>query len=131
MTTAWAHLPNAVHIDRVMEHVKKHPRKWDVAQDAARGAAWAAAWEATRAAARNAAWGAAWDAAQEAAQEAARDAAREAVCALIAWDEAGDLLSQPIEVAKFLADEGNPAAILLYPAMLAMQKTVDTVNNQE
>ena len=118
MTTAWAHLPNAGHIDRILAHVKAHPDKWTAGYDKK---AWKAAWDAVRGVARDEAW--------VAARGAARDetwvAARGAIAALIAWDEAGDLFSQPIEVAKFLADEGNPTAILLYPAMVVMQE-----NNQ-
>ena len=34
--TAWAHLPNAAHIDQVLAHLKAHPEKWT--------AAWSAAW---------------------------------------------------------------------------------------
>ena len=40
MTTAWAHLPNAQHIDRVLAHLSQHPARWDAAWGAARGAAW-------------------------------------------------------------------------------------------
>ena len=85
--TAWAHLPNAAHIDRILAHLKAHPDKWT-----------AAAW--------GAAWGAAWD----------------AISALIAWDYAGELLSLPPEQVKARADEGNHAAVLIYPAMLAMRE---------
>lgn len=127
-TTAWAHLPNARHIDRILAHVKEHPDKWDAAWVASLGAT-LTDWAASRAAAANASRGAAreavWAAARGATWDAFRGAARDAILALVAWDEAGDLLSQPIEVVKARADEGNHAALLLYPAMLAMQE-----NNQ-
>jgi hypothetical protein len=45
MTTAWAHLPNAAHIDRVLASLAATPKAWGAAQDAARGAAWDAAWD--------------------------------------------------------------------------------------
>ena len=55
MTTAWAHLPNAAHIDRVLASLAATPKAWTAAWDAARDAAWDAAWGA----AGNAAWDAA------------------------------------------------------------------------
>ena len=85
MTAAWAHLPNAAHIDRILSHLRDHPDRWGAARDAARDAAWGAtrgaAWDAARDAARAETWAEAWDAARDAAWDAARaeawDAARE------------------------------------------------------
>ena len=58
--TAWADLPNAKHIDRVIASVRQNPEKWK----AARGAAMAAAaWDAAYGAVRDAAWDAAGPAA--------------------------------------------------------------------
>ena len=68
--TAWAHLPNAAHIDEVLASLKAHPEKWSVAWYAARNAARNAAW--------NAAWDAAWDAARDAVQGAVLDATLDA-----------------------------------------------------
>ena len=42
--TAWAHLPNAKHIDAVLADARKRPGAWDAAQRAA----WDAAWDAVR-----------------------------------------------------------------------------------
>ena len=44
-----AHLPNAAHIDWVLQSVKADPGKWAAAWDAARDAARDAAWGAARA----------------------------------------------------------------------------------
>ena len=52
---------------------------------------------------------------------AARSAAWDACAALVAWDEAGDLLSAPVVVLRFLAQEEAPAAVLLLPAAIAME----------
>jgi hypothetical protein len=38
--TAWSHLPNAKHIDRVLASLAANPEKWDAARYAARDAAW-------------------------------------------------------------------------------------------
>ena len=96
--TAWAHLPNAKHIDWVIASIKAHPKKWttireaawyatfDEARYAAKGVAWSAAynaareaaWDAAHNAAFDAAWNAAWNAARGAAWNAAWVAARNA-----------------------------------------------------
>ncbi len=120
MTTAWAHLPNATHIDRVLAHLKQHPDRWDAAWDATWdatwGAAWDATWDATWDAARDAAWDAAWD--------AARGAARGAVAALIAWDDCAYLLNQTPELLQAQINlVGDHRAVLLLPAVVAMRET--------
>ena len=123
----WSNLPNAAHIDRVLAHMKAHPDKWVAARDAAYDAAWVAA--------RDAAWVAAWVAVQDtalgatwvAARDTARGAARDACVALVAWDEAGDLLSAPVATVRFLAQEEVHAAVLLLPAVIAMEGSLDTV----
>ena len=120
--TAWAALPNARHIDRVLADLKARPDVWDAAWDAA----WAAAWDAARDAARDAAWdaarGAAWDAARAAAWDAARDAAR----ALIAWDDVAYILALPPDAVRMLietcTDHHKHAAVLL-PACVAFNST--------
>lgn len=121
---AWAHLPNARHIDRILAHVKEHPDKWDAARVASLGATFTE-WAASRAAAANASRGAAreavWAAARGATWDAFRGAARDAILALVAWDDAGALLDQPIDTVKARADKGDHAALLLYPAMMAMR----------
>jgi len=92
--TAWAHLPNAKHIDAVLADVKARPEVW--------------------AAAGPAAWAAAWDAAWDAAGYAVWDA----ILALIAWDSAADLLDLPADALRVLIDVAAPpvchqAALLL------------------
>jgi hypothetical protein len=139
--TAWAHLPNATHIDRVLAHAKQHPDRWgaawDAAQDAARAAALDAALDAARDAARDAAmdaardaamdaaWDAAWDAARYAAQDAALgaalDAARGACYALVAWDDCAPVLDMPADAVRLLAAVGHHPAVLLLPAVLAFE----------
>ena len=133
--TAWAHLPNAKHIDAVLADVKARPEAWttawDEARDAARDAAWTAArraaWDAARTAARTAARDAAWDAARDAAWAAAGDAVRDAVRdavwdairAIIAWDSSADLLECTPDVLRAMIDLAEPPvchqAVLLLP----------------
>ena len=120
--TAWAHLPNARHIDRILADVKARPDVWDAAWDAARDAAWdaawVAAWDAARVAARVAAWDAAWD--------AARDAARVATNALIAWDDVAYILDLTPDGCMMLietcTDHHKHAAVLLLPACVVFNR---------
>ena len=123
--TEWSHLPNAAHIDWIIQDVELNLIDWDAAWgDAARFAARDAAWDAARGAAHRAACGAVWDAGREAAREtvwdAARDAAwfaaRDAIQALVAYDHAGALFDIPVEQVRVKAYLGQPAAILMLPA---------------
>jgi len=141
--TAWEHLPNAKHIDRILADLKKNPNRWSAAWTAE----WTAEWNAAMTAARNAAWSAeryaAWDAARTAAWGSARyaagDAARYsawtaargdargaaasgAILALITYDDCAYLLDEKPEHVQMLGLLGNQAALLLYPACVAMQK---------
>jgi len=116
----WSNLPNAAHIDRVLAHVRSHPDKWDAVWDEAWGAARDAAWGAAGDAVWDAAWGAVRDAAVDAAR-GARGATWGACVALMAWDEAGELMDKPKSLLRFLAQEGVHAAVLLLPAVIAME----------
>jgi len=124
--TAWSHLPNAQHIDRVIASVKDHPDEWSAAQLATRGAAW----DAARAAAERAlgapgyvAWDAAWYAAWDAVRTAAGGAAWGAVAALVACDDCAhylDMTSDQLRVWAILSEK--PAAVLLLRAVVAFEK---------
>ena len=95
--TAWAHLPNAAHIDEVLASLKAHPERWS----------------ATRVAALDAAWDAAWDA----ARDAARDAAWDVIATLIAYDDAGQFMKLPVEQLKAMHRlDPHPMYLLLQPA---------------
>ena len=137
------HLPNAHHIDWVLESVKQHPKIWTAAREATWEVVWEvaleAAWDAARgvtyAAARGAAWDAAWAAAWEVVWEVALEAARDAnwgaardadqcaILALIAYDDCADLLDMPSEQLKTWALlTEQPAAVLLVPAAIARER---------
>jgi hypothetical protein len=130
---AWSHLPNAHHIDRVLESAKSHLEIWSTPWDAVRNrdsahnAAWYAATDAARGTAWNAATDAAWDVARNAARGvttvAARDAIYDAVKALIAYDDASKYLEMPVEQLRVWAIlSETPAAILLIPAVVAFER---------
>jgi hypothetical protein len=120
--TAWSHLPNAAHIDRVLASIKTHPEQWTTAWTTA----WAAAWSAASHAARFAARFAALDAAWAAAGEAIWGAAGAAILALIAYDDCAqylDMSSDQLKVWAILSE--NPAAVLLLPAVIAFEKIAE------
>ena len=122
----WSHLANAKHIDLIIAHVKAHPKAWNAAvRDAAKWAAYDAydaAWAAARDKVRKAAW-AAYEAAWAAARDKVREAAWGAILALVVWDHAGELMDSPAEQVKVLAILGDRAALLMYPAIEAMETT--------
>lgn len=127
--TAWAHLPNAAHIDQVLAHLEAHPKKWatawDAAQSAAWNAAWSDAWNAAQSAARGAAWSAAryaiWNATRSAVWGATWRAAWGAISALVAYDDAAIFLPKPVEHLRTLYRiDPHPMFLLLQPAAIVM-----------
>jgi hypothetical protein len=122
----WSHLPNAVHIDRILAHLETHPEKWTVIRSATYEAVRDAAWRAARNAARNVAYNAVRDvfrgAVGYAAQDATYTAASGAILALITNDACGHLLREKIEHVELLASLGTDEAILLLPAVRAMSR---------
>ena len=144
----WSHLPNAQHIDRVLASVERHPQMWHKALDSAWNAAYGAAYDAarcvsrvaaydatydaTRDAARNAAWVATRDATWDAARIASRGAVWGAILALVAYDDSAKYLSMTsdqLQVWALLSE--RPAAVLLLPAAIALERIRETEKNYE
>ena len=136
----WSHLANAKHIGRIIAHVEANHETWDVvvraagntwmtspsqeARQAARNAVYDGARETpgVRESVRHAVNGASQNTLNAAWQTAAAwNAADDAVLALAGWDHAGGLMDLPAEQVKVLAILGDQAAILLYPAIKAME----------
>ena len=125
MTTAWSHLPNAAHIDRILTSLGADPDAWGVSQTSERNDALKAASCASRGAQRGAAWAAvkhaswyaAWGADRGADRDAARVAAQDALLALIAWDDCAVFLDMPLDAIRLAAVSGDYPAILLIPAV--------------
>ena len=135
--TAWAHLPNAKHIDWVLASLKAHPEKWEaaryVARNAAGDASWYAAWTAARNAARyvarTAALDASWTAARDAAWDAANNAAKCALLALVAYDDCAYMVESDIDEIKILAKLGDQRALLLLPACIVFNETKELTSS--
>jgi hypothetical protein len=124
----WAHLSCAAHIDTILDHAGAHPEKWErsrvsnVVTYSFNG--WSGALDAAW---RRIDWGPAPRAAMEALQlrvpggAAGRAAAEDALVALFAWRDAADVFTMPPDAVHLLARCGDPRAILLHAATLAIQ----------
>ena len=123
----WAHLPNAQHIDWVIDSVKQYPECWNMSWNAPRNAAWREKWNAVLGPVSAAIWnanrGEAWDAARETIRDACSLAALGVIIALIAYDDCATLLDMPSEKLKLWALlSEQPAAVLLLPAVIAREQ---------
>ena len=115
-TTAWAHLPNAVHIDRVIASAKANPEQWADSWDTT----WSAVEDVAITAARDLLIKqgrySVWVESRKAVWNAVRESGRWAILALIAYDDCAYMLdSAPSELA-ILAALGDNRAIILLPA---------------
>ena len=143
MTTEWAHLPNAAHIDRVIATMEAMPLQYvmnwsayhaayHAVQEQRRNAIWEAvrseAWGKTLETVRyGRGWNTAYDTAYDAARDATWQAARDAILALIAFDDCAYMLdSDPGELA-ILAKFGDPRAALLFPTCKVFHSIKDIV----
>lgn len=133
MNNPWSRLPNAHHIDWVLESLRQNPQLWAEAWDAtaanemAREAAWDATWEGAWDEAWDAAWAAAWDAAWDAAKGLAKDAAISSILALIAYDDCDQYLNIPYEKLQVYNILSNrPQSILLFPMIYVREKIMET-----
>jgi hypothetical protein len=133
MTTEWADLPNAEYIDSVLSSVAAYSYKWTTAQHIAFDAfGWTATNDAydislvaVKAIGLEQMRYKVADVADDSACSAdAICAAQDAILALIAYDDCAHLLNAKLEYVQMIALLGNPAAVLLYPACIAMN-TVD------
>lgn len=142
MNKPWSHLPNATHIDWVIQTLRSHLKVWNAAHySTIQIAAWSAAYDAAyNSAPREAARDAACYAAQKAAEDAGRAEAlrradrhwlcpyrhaapRDSIMALIAYDDAAKYLDMPsdqLNTWAILSEE--PAAVLLIPAVIAFER---------
>ena len=125
--TEWSHLPNAVHIDRILASFKSHSDQWKLA------------WEVTdNVADEDMSWDNAWDTARKVESDAVRDAiwlsaaaviwdeertevwhaVSSALLCLIAYDDCGHMLDSEVGELKMLAALGDQKAILMLPACI-------------
>ena len=131
MNTAWSHLPNAAHIDKILQTLRSHTSDWSMSWNMVGDMDGNGAWNMTlyMDSNRKAAWDMAenmsWDMARawHGARHAGFIAARNSILALIIWDDSSkylDMLSDELRVWAELS--GNPAAVLLLPAVIAFER---------
>ena len=119
MTTPWAHLPNAIHIDWVIASVRDNLAPWE----AARNATWNARWDVLRDEARAEAMHIVsfetWNAVRKSAEVDMLGLSPWcAIVALMTYDDCAYLISSRVEEVRILANLGCPKAILLLPACI-------------
>jgi hypothetical protein len=125
--SAWSHLPNAKHIDRVLASIKSHPKLWSQAWSQAWYQAWVQAWDQGRKQARDQVWDQVWKQARDQVWKQARHQeggqAMGAMLALVAYDDCATYLQLPIDQLKMLYQlNEHPACLLLQPAVLVFAK---------
>ena len=147
MITAWSHLPNAKHIDRILSHFKSHTADWDAARDENMDESRSAAWRVAKHVVEGVNIDAIWWAAHSALYDVtirlgramtltenwnpvwyhARHAAWCTILALIAWDESAEYLNLSSKQVRIMALLGDNKAILLLPAVLVFEKSKELV----
>tara|TARA_R110000868_G_scaffold158737_1_gene387101 strand:- start:1148 stop:1507 length:360 start_codon:yes stop_codon:yes gene_type:complete len=116
MTNDWSHLPNARHIDRIIAHSTNNPDIWFVHWDHRRALFGETAMRGKFAEHYNA-----FAAIRGHLTGPGRYPARNAVAALIVYDDSAKYLEYtPEELEIWAALSEDPAAILLLPAVIAM-----------
>ncbi len=141
MITAWSHLPNAVHIDRVIASIPTELSKWSVTNEliermvetSNRKDLWKNTSITNTLTNNDAAWNAIWAEIKDLVNKQnniihgiglakARGALWDALAALMAWDDCAYMLdSEPGELA-IIAALGDERAIMLLPACLVFSK---------
>jgi hypothetical protein len=120
---ALSHLPNAVHIDRVLTSFKAHPTLWDQAWDQVWSQSLSKAWNQACDQARDEAWEQARIQALDQTFDQSFDQARSALLALVAYDDCAKYLNLPIDQLQMLYHlTEHPACILLQPAVFVFEK---------
>lgn len=127
MSTAWSNLPNAKYIDMLLANVTATPRKWNNNLSIA--------WSDEHRDACNAANIAGRQPAMQAAVLSLPSedvlAVWSAMLALIAYDDCAYLLGEKPEHVQLLALLGNnPAATLIYPACVILQREIARISSK-
>ena len=125
---AWSNLPNAKHIDWVLDSLKSNidiwNQAWNQAYDQARIQAWKQARNQVRVQARDQARDQAWNQAWEQARNQAYDQASGVLLALIAYDDCDQYLCMTYnELKTWALVSEKPQAILLLSMVYVKEQT--------
>ena len=128
----WSHLPNAVHIDRVLASLNTRPDQWAARRIAISDKVWNEVWNEAWEADWRVVWEAAWETGFEGRRDnvwyAARDVVSGVLLCLIAYDDCAHILDSDVGELKILAALGDHRAILLLPACIAFH-TIKELEN--
>ena len=144
---AWSELPNAKHIDWVLNSLEFNPdiwiearkqaldqawkqariQAWDQARKQAWSQAWSQAWDQAWNQARHQAWNQAWNQAYDQARDQAwyetRDQVNGVLLALVAYDDCDQYLAMTFDELKTWAlVSEKPQAILLLPMVYVKEQ---------
>lgn len=133
--SAWSHLPNAALINRIISSLAQNPQDWTKAWDEVRKLSRLKMRDSTRETARVAAsnlgrastwigtWQVVWNTHgnMAVAWTSGSAGAWDACAALIAWDRASSYMSLTSSEVKTLACLGDVIAILILPAVFALE----------
>jgi hypothetical protein len=120
----WDSLPNGKKIGEVLEFARDNPAL--VGGSQLRYEIWGSQWHEVWRMAFDDAWitvrntelAATWGVLYSTQQELTRDA----ICALLAYDYAGELYDAELDVVELAAHAGDPAAVLLLPMLKVMKE---------
>ena len=134
--TEWSHLPNAAHIDALLDNLALYTNEFNgtsqpakatakdmvldaamiMRRNAARSAAWTAIWHTASDSATEPARSVVWTAVYQARKASATAPAYDAILAFVAYDHCACYLTMtPDELRVWSALSSNPACILLLP----------------
>lgn len=121
----WSHLPNAAHIDRILESLKRNPGIWTSVSIGKTDDDWNM-WEQVRdviwGSNRNGIWAEVREVIWNSVIGGSSGAAADAVLSLIAYDNCAHYLNCSSDELEFIAGlSGHPATFLLVPAVRAFE----------
>jgi len=120
---AWDHLPNAVHIDRIVTSFRNNSEQWTGAWGACQLVEHHAAWNQVRRDLMSAGWNESRNKALSEDVAPVWGTAWDAILALVAYDDSAKYLDLPIDQLKMLyALTEHPACILLQTAVMVFAK---------
>lgn len=133
MKTAWAHLPNARHIDRILAAAKTDPLLWvfqytvNPVPDETLRTISELAWEAIVGTEKVYTWYAAYDIIVRTIDYRVSHKIKYVIEYLIAHDDCAYMLDSEVDQIKILAVLGDPKAILLLPVCNVFHLTKELV----
>lgn len=116
--TKWAHLPNALHIDRVLDALKLYPECW-AKPGPTWDRGWKTSWEDSVEVRRSTEWIAVHAASWQVSPDVVWLMGLASLMCLVAHDDCAHMIDSEVGELKILAALGDQKAMLLLPACMA------------